>query len=77
MHKKSQISKNSQNFRKNRLKNEKNTKFPCYYFSNGVAKVIFLEIRDQEDVNSLGMVLIRKSETKVGRGVGNHFPFYD
>ncbi len=52
---------------KNIRKSEKNRKSLCYYLSNGIAKVhFFFQIHDQEVVDSLDMVLIRKSETRGG-----------
>ncbi len=64
-------SQNSKKSFKNTLKSEKNRKCQCYYLSKGIAKVhFFFEIRDQEVVNSLDMVLIRKSETIEGGGGG-------
>ncbi len=47
------------------LKNEIKRKCPCYYFSNGIAKVRFFLIRDQGVLNGLDIVLIVKSQTKV------------
>jgi hypothetical protein len=47
------------------LKSEKKLKCLCYYFSNGIANLLFFEIRDQGVINGLDLVLILKSETKV------------
>jgi hypothetical protein len=66
-HKNSQISKNFLKNIKKHYKKWKKLKYLCYYFSNGIAKLnFFFEIRDQRVVNGLDMVLILKSETKVG-----------
>jgi hypothetical protein len=62
---------------KNKLKSEKNRKCLCYYLSNGILNVrFFKEIRDQGIVNGLYMVLILKSETKVGGGSGGTENFF-
>jgi hypothetical protein len=75
MNKNCQISKK---IVKNTLKIGKNSKFPCYYFSNGITKVRFsLEMRDHGVSNSLDMILIRKPETREGGADQNNSPFYD
>jgi hypothetical protein len=75
MNKNCQISKK---IVKNTLKVGKNSKFPCYYFSNGITKVLSsFEIRYHGVVNSLHTVLIPKSETREGGANQNNSPFYD